>query len=244
MIPLILYEIPSKLEGNYWSPNPAKPRFVLGYKGLPFQLEWVEYADIASRMKEIGARQNKFPDGRELYTLPVLSDPNTGALVTDSWKIAEYLEETYPDKPIFSNKSKGLILAFDTAASNLWKAAITFPLLRSSEILNERNAKFFITAREAGLKEKFSEFSPEGPKRDEHWAIFERAMETCKEWYDSLEGKWLMGDVFSYADILIATRLFWFKRVLHDDEWEKIASWHDGRWGTLLADVERECNVV
>ncbi|KAI6149240.1 hypothetical protein BKA82DRAFT_1007545 [Pisolithus tinctorius] len=242
MIPLILYDIPSKLEGNHWSPNTAKPRFVLGYKGLPFRVEWVEYPDIAPRMKEIGARQNKLADGRDLYTLPVLSDPNTGALITDSWDIAEYLEKTYPEKPIFSNKSKGLIRAFDTTVANLEKAAVTFRFLRVSQILNEHSVEYFITTKEALAKEKISEFSPEGPRRDEHWAIIERAMETCKEWYDSEEGKWLMGDVFSYADILLASRLFCFKRVLHDDEWEKFASWHGERWGTLLADVEKECN--
>ncbi|KAI6098902.1 hypothetical protein EDD16DRAFT_1661298 [Pisolithus croceorrhizus] len=244
MIPLILYDIPSKLEGNSGSPNTAKPRFVLGYKGLPFRFEWVEYPDIAPRMKEIGARKNKLADGREMYTLPVLSDPNTNALITDSWEIAEYLEKTYPEKPIFPNKSKGLILAFDTAVYDLGRAAVAFLLLRVSQILRERSAEYFITTREALLRKKISEFSPEGPERDEHWAIIKGAIDTLKQWYDKEEGKWLMGDVFSYADIIIASRLFWFKRVLHGDEWEKIASWHDGRCGKLLADVEKECNEV
>ncbi|KIK30027.1 hypothetical protein PISMIDRAFT_671047 [Pisolithus microcarpus 441] len=244
MIPLIFYDIPSKLEGNYWSGSTAKSRFVLGYKGLPFRIEWVEYCDIAQRMKEIGARQNKLVDGRDGYTLPFLNDPNTGALITDSWEIAEYLEKTYPEKPIFPNKSKGLIRAFDAILMNLLRAAIKFPLVRSTEIMNERSAEYFIATREVGFKEKFSEFSPEGPKREEHWALLEQMFNTSKEWYDEEGGKWLMGDVLSYADIIIASRLFWFKRVLHDDEWEKIANWHDGRWAKLLADFEKEYNGV
>ncbi|KAI6099268.1 hypothetical protein EDD16DRAFT_1659791 [Pisolithus croceorrhizus] len=244
MIPLILYDIPSKLEGNSWSPNTAKPRFVLSYKGLPFRFEWVEYPDIAPRMKEIGARKNKLADGREMYTLPVLSDPNTNALITDSWEIAEYLEKTYPEKPIFPNKSKGLILAFDTAVFGLGRAAVAFPFLRASRILRERSAEYFITTREALLGKKISEFSPEGPERDEHWAIIKGAIDILKQWYDKEEGKWLMGDVFSYADIIIASRLFWFKRILHGDEWEKVVGWHDGRWGKLLTDVEKECNEI
>ncbi|KAI6120881.1 hypothetical protein EDD16DRAFT_805835 [Pisolithus croceorrhizus] len=244
MIPLIFYDIPSKLEGNYWSPNTAKSRFILGCKGLPFRVEWVEYCDIAPRMKEIGARQNKLPDGRDGYTLPVLNDPNTGALITDSWEIAEYLEKTYPEKPIFPNQSKGLIRAFDAVVMSLLRTAFKFPMLRSTEIMNERGAEYFIAAREEGFKEKFSEFSPEGPKRDEHWANLERMFDTSKEWYDEEEGKWLMGDVFSYADIIMAARLFWFERVLHDDEWEKIANWHGGRWAKLLADVEKEYHEV
>ncbi|KAI6136162.1 hypothetical protein F5141DRAFT_1287992 [Pisolithus sp. B1] len=262
MIPLILYDITSKLERKYWSPNTAKPRqvdpssvhnplrqtwsyrFVLGYKGLPFRIEWVEYPDIAPRMKAIGARQNRLLDGRDAYTLPVLNDPNTGALITDSWEIAEYLEKTYPKKPIFSNKSKGLIRAFDAVLINLLRPVSKFPILRASEILSERSAEYYITAREEGLKEKFSEFSPEGPKREEHWVILEQIFSTSREWYDKEEGKWLMGDTFSYADIITAAGLFWLKSVLHGDEWEKIAGWHDGRWARLLADVEKECNGV
>ncbi|KAI6038813.1 hypothetical protein EDC04DRAFT_2868204 [Pisolithus marmoratus] len=244
MIPLILYDIPSKLEGKYWSPNTTKSRFVLSYKGLPFRVEWVEFPDIAPRMQEIGARPNKLADGKEMYTLPVLSDPNTNALITDSWEIAEYLEKTYPEKPIFNNQSKGLIRAFDSAFVNIGRVAIAFAFLRVSQILNERSIEYFITTRETRLNQKISEFSPEGPKRDEHWTTLQRAMGTCKEWYDKEGGKWLMGDVFSYADILVASGLFWFKRIMHDDEWEKILSWDEGRWGKLLADVEKECELV
>lgn len=244
MIPLIIYDIPSKLDGTYWSDSITKSRFVLGYKGLPFQVEWVELPDIAPRMKEIGARPNKLADGEEMHTLPVLSDPNTGALVTDSWEIAEYLEKTYPEKPIFSNKSKGLIYAFGNAVISLILPAAKFPIFRASQILNERSAEYYITTRQVMFKVKISEFSPEGPARDEHWAIIERAFNTYKEWYDEEVGTWLMGDVFSYADIFTGSILSWLKRVLHDDEWEKIVSWHDGKWGKLLADVEKECKKV
>ncbi|KAI6133672.1 hypothetical protein EV401DRAFT_1912660 [Pisolithus croceorrhizus] len=195
-------------------------------------------------MKAIGARQNRLLDGRDAYTLPVLNDPNTGALITDSWEIAEYLEKTYPKKPIFSNKSKGLIRAFDAVLINLLRPVSKFPILRASEILSERSAEYYITAREEGLKEKLSEFSPEGPKREEHWVNLEQIFSTSREWYDKEEGKWLMGDTFSYADIITAAGLFWLKSVLHGDEWEKIAGWHDGRWARLLADVEKECNGV
>ncbi|KAI6120885.1 hypothetical protein EDD16DRAFT_806150 [Pisolithus croceorrhizus] len=244
MIPLVLYDIPSKLEGKYWSDNVTKSRFVLGYKGLPFRVEWVGFPDIAPRMKEIGARKNRLADGAEMNTLPVLSDPNTGALVTDSWEIAEYLEKTYPEKSIFSHNRKGLIRAFTTAIISLVQPAAIFPILRASQILDERSAECYITTKEVMFKAKISEFSPEGPKRDEHWAIIERAFTTSKEWYAEEEGKWLMGDVFSYADIFTASILSWLKRVLHEDEWEKIASWHDGRWGELLADVEKQCSRI
>ncbi|KAI6120883.1 hypothetical protein EDD16DRAFT_1725797 [Pisolithus croceorrhizus] len=237
MVPLILYDIPSKLEGNYWSPSTAKPRrmnpsLVSSDSSIIRRVEWVEYSDIASRMKQIGARKNKFLYGGEGYTLPVLHDPNTSALITDSWEIAEYLEKTYPEKLIFPNKSKGLIRAFDAAVANSLRAVFKFPIFRTSEILSERSAEYP------------HHHERKRPKCDEHWAILERVFDTSKEWYDDQEGKWLTGDTSSYADIITAADLFWFKRVLHGNEWEKIANWHDGRWAKLLTNVETECNAV
>ncbi|KAF9235126.1 hypothetical protein BU15DRAFT_89683 [Melanogaster broomeanus] len=226
MLPLVFYDIPSKLPGNYWTPNPVKPRLVLSYKGLPFETVWVEYPDIATKMQEIGASPGKGIDGSDFYTLPVLSDPNTGAL---------YLDKTYPEKPVFPNDSMGLIDAF---------AGFNFPLLCTSQILNESSAEYFVRTRQEWLGQKFDEFSPEGPTRDAHWAEIEKSYDTIKTWYDGSDGKWLMGDTFSYADIIIASRLHWFQRVFQAEEWKRVCSLHDGKWENLLADVEKECNLA
>ncbi|KAI6026656.1 hypothetical protein BKA83DRAFT_4491111 [Pisolithus microcarpus] len=101
-----------------------------------------EYPDIAPRIKEIGARKNKLADDGEMYTLPVLSDAHTNALITDSREVAEYLGTTHPEKPNFS---KDLILVSDAAVFDLARAAITFPSLRASQVLNERSTEYFIT---------------------------------------------------------------------------------------------------
>ncbi|KIL00818.1 hypothetical protein PAXRUDRAFT_821275 [Paxillus rubicundulus Ve08.2h10] len=244
MLPLVLYDTPSKLPGNNWSPNPAKTRFVLGYKNLPFETVWVEFPDIATKMKEIGASQNKGSDGSDIYTVPVLSDPNTGALITDSWVISEYLDKTYPEKPIFPHNSNGLINAFSAAFSGLSRPAYKFIVLRGSQILNEPSMEYYIRTRQEFFKENIDEFSPEGPKRDAHWEIIEKSSGAMKTWYDKSSGKWLMGDTFSYADILIASGLFCFKRILHEEEWKRICSWNDGKWEKMLEDVEKECNLV
>ncbi|KAF8435668.1 hypothetical protein L210DRAFT_3550311 [Boletus edulis BED1] len=234
MLPLVLYDILTKLPGNSCSPNPAKSRFVLSYKNLPFDTVFVEYCDIAPKMKEIGASPNK-RDGSTVYTLPVLSDPNTGALITDSWAIAVYLDETYPEKPVFPKGSRGLIRSFDSAVGALLGPSFGFALLRSSQILNERGQKFFINSREAFF----------GEKRDAHWeALEQKYYGSAKLWYEEIEGEWVMGDTFSYADIIFAAHSFWLKKVCRDDEWKRIASLHDGRWKRLLAEAEKECNLV
>lgn len=226
-------------------PFNERSRFVLGYKNLPFETVWVEYPDIAPKFKEIGASPLKLQDGSERYTVPVLSDPNTGALITDSWVIAEYLDETYPEKPIFPNGTKGLIMAFEPTLRALEGASFRFSLFRSSQILNERSREYFIATRQVTLGDKVDEWSPEGPTREAHWEIIEKSFYgSAKAWYDKVEGPWVMGDTFSYADILLAVRSLWFKRVYRDDEWKRIASLHDGKWEKLLAEVEKECNLA
>ncbi|KAG1774535.1 hypothetical protein EV702DRAFT_1032052 [Suillus placidus] len=229
-LPLVLYDILSELPGNNWSPNPAKPRFVLSYKDIPFVTLWVEYSDISIAMKAIGAKPNKHRDGSDVYTVPVLSDPNTGALITDSLEIASYLEKTYPEKPIFPNNSEPLIRAFDSAHFSLIRPAMKSLFARSTEILSPASAKLFIGVRSID--------------HDEDWDLLEKGYNTAHEWYQKTDGKWIMGDTFSYADIVVACSLLWYKRVLKEDEWVRISSWNGGKWAQVLADAEMECKLA
>ncbi|KAG1727796.1 hypothetical protein EDB19DRAFT_1914031 [Suillus lakei] len=238
MLPLVLYDILSELPGNNWSPNPAKPRFILSYKNLPFVTLWVEYSDISIAMKAVGTKPNKRRDGSDVHTVPVLSDPNTGALIADSLEIAFYLEKTYPEKPIFSNNSEPLIRAFDSAYVSLIRPAIRPIFLRCTEILSPASAQFFIGARSMNIP------LPWDAKRDEDWELLEKGYNTAHEWYQKSDGKWIMGDTFSYADIVVACWLLMYKRVLKEDEWARISSWNGGKWAQVLADVEKECKLA
>ncbi|KAG1744385.1 hypothetical protein EDB19DRAFT_1927304 [Suillus lakei] len=235
MLSLVLYDILSELPGNNCSPNPAKPsllgpRFVLSYKDLPFVTLWVEYSDIPIAMKAIGAKPNKRRrDGSDVYTVPVLSDPNTGALITDSLEIASYLEKTYPEKPIFPNNSEPLIRAFDSAYMSL--------ILPGIKPIFARSTEFLIGARSADVPLPWD-------AKHEDWVLLEKGYNTAYEWYQKNDGKWIMGDTFSYADIIVACYLLWYKRVVKEDEWTMISSWNGGRWAQVLADVEKECKLA
>ena len=62
-------------------------RYALNIKGLPYTTQWVEYPDIERVCKQIGASPaEKKPDNpsQDHYTLPVIQDPNTGRVVSDS----------------------------------------------------------------------------------------------------------------------------------------------------------------
>ncbi|KAG1788358.1 uncharacterized protein HD556DRAFT_1298003 [Suillus plorans] len=231
---LVLYDTLSNLPGNNWSPNPAKPRFILSYKGLPFVTVWVEYSDISIAMKAIGAKPNKRSDGTDVYPVPVLSDPNTGALITDSLEIASYLEKTYPEKGIFPNNSESLIREFDSAHFRLIIPAVKSIFARSTEISSPISAKFFIGVRSIDVP------LPWDATYGEDWALLEKGYNTAYEWYQG-SGSW--ATLFSFADIIVACHLLWFKRVLKEDEWVRIGSWNGGKWAQL-ADVEKECKLA
>ncbi|KAL5504851.1 hypothetical protein ACEPAH_7514 [Sanghuangporus vaninii] len=98
---ITFYDIPSKLPGKAWSPNTFKTRISLNYKEVPYKTEWIEYPDIEPTLKKLGgAPTSKKDDGRDHYTLPAIHDSATGKFITDSTRIAEYLDATYPDKPL------------------------------------------------------------------------------------------------------------------------------------------------
>ena len=76
-------------------------RYALAYKGIPFRTEWVGWADIEVISRALGATPTgKKASGGPFYTVPMIYDPNTGEIVSDSLKIAIYLDNTYPSTPV------------------------------------------------------------------------------------------------------------------------------------------------
>jgi glutathione S-transferase len=80
------------------------PRFMLNYKQIPYKTVWIEFADVQSRLKELGAPSTATAaDGiTPFYSLPTIYDPNTEKFVSDSIEITKYLDATYPGTtPLF-----------------------------------------------------------------------------------------------------------------------------------------------
>jgi glutathione S-transferase len=85
----------------------------LNYKKIPYTTVWVEYADIQTMSKEIGATTTeKRPTGEPRYTLPTIRNPATGEIIADSAKIIAYLEEKYPERPLIPAGTLEQQLAF------------------------------------------------------------------------------------------------------------------------------------
>ncbi|TFK22709.1 hypothetical protein FA15DRAFT_688229 [Coprinopsis marcescibilis] len=84
------------------SPFCWQARLCLNYKQLPYHTIYALYSNVTAFAKKHGIPPTGVkPDGSPSYTLPAIHDSKTNATVSDSFKIARYLDETYPDTPAF-----------------------------------------------------------------------------------------------------------------------------------------------
>ena len=214
------------------------------YKGLPFKTDWVEYPDIEHTLKRLGAPPTgKKPDGSDAYTLPAIYDDSTGRYISDSLKIAEYLDETYPDTPrLFPPGTRAAIelLQFhfsQTVAGPLFRLVISPTCVN----LNPRSEEYFRRTREATFKCKIEEISPAGPKRDEGWAKVKEGLSTLDQLLSTngKDAQSYLENTFSFADAIVVSYLLWAKIVLDEnEEWQALEGWDNGRWARLLASTK------
>jgi glutathione S-transferase len=182
----------------------------------------------------------KWPDGAPYYTLPAIHDPSTGTYLADSFLIAEYLEETYPDTPsIFPHGTRSLQHAFQSSFEQ--SLALTLPFTLPSiypKIGTQRSEEYFRRTKKLVFGLTLEEMVPVGAERAVQWAKFRDGMskvDECLAKTDS-KGPFVMGNTISWADFVISSFLLFFKNVWGEDseEWKDIASWNGGRWKILL----------
>jgi glutathione S-transferase len=242
--PIILYDIPSPHPNKAWSPNTWKTRYCLNYKGLHYRTEWVEYPDIKALYEHLGIEAKSFnEDGSPYHSLPVISDPSTGQIMSESFDIARYLDDQYPSKPkVFPPGSKMLIRSFQM----FFGASISdvFELIVPEAKLNEASWDYYAKTRAKRFgKEVFEETKIKGEARREKLARLETGLESISGLYKLNEkGNYVMGETLSFADIAVASLMMWFS--LNLAEWKEMQEWHGGRWGKSLALLEKYSQVL
>jgi glutathione S-transferase len=82
---IILYDLCARDQASRFSPHCWKVKMALAHKGIPYETRPTPF----SKIKEIGGGFSR--------TVPVIDDG--GHLVRESFDIAVYLEEKYPDRP-------------------------------------------------------------------------------------------------------------------------------------------------
>lgn len=215
-------------------------RISLNFKGIPYKTEWVEYPDIEPLLKKLGgAPTSKKDDGRDHYTLPAIHDSSTGKVITDSAKIAEYLDATYPDKPLlFPPGSRAAVVILEYVFMQTIVKLLPITLPESNNHLNAPSEAYFRSTREKSFGKKLEEFAPPGPTRDAIWKEGKEGLERLAGFYD-LNGedkRFFMADTFTFADAVVIAFLLWIKIIFgaDSDEWKAVASWSGGRWGKLI----------
>ncbi|KAK7043042.1 hypothetical protein VNI00_008780 [Paramarasmius palmivorus] len=220
-------------------------RYALAYKGLKFRTIWVEFPDIESMCRKLGVLPTATRrDGSPWYTLPAIYDPSTGVALSESFLIAEYLDKQYPDSPrLMPDGTIALHTAFNEAFKAKLGAVVRFVLPKLPGILNPVSAEFIERTRAAEIGMPLEEFYPRPEAREGIWRKVEEDYSAVAGWPDE-QDKWFMADNVSFADLMVAGRLKFFKVIFGEDsdEWKSIASLGRGRFGRMLEDLEKyEC---
>ena len=173
------------------SPFAGKVRAALDEKGVPVELLEIHPAQRPARLRELNP----------LNRVPVLEVD--GAAMRESSVILEWIEETYPEPPLWPDEST------ERAEARAWARFIDDSLL----------VNFFLGLRKLAFGR--DEEDPEDIVERLHARVPRqwRRLETALEAHD---GPWLMGEQFTYADLTalpLAVRLpDWAPQLMPDPQ--------------------------
>jgi glutathione S-transferase len=269
--PIVFYDIATRppVEENCCSPNPWKTRLALNFKGLPYSTSWVALPDITkvrSSLKVPPCR--RFADGTDFFTLPIIEDPATNSLVGDSFDIAVYLRNTYPNSgagDLFPSQTLDYVLTHDFA--------LLVPLSECRESEFPEYAKFNVNVdaafsahvqltvqgfpfdpvtaeiskaefvRRAGVT-CWEDFALVGKEREKMKDSFRNMLGgLAKLFLRDTSGPFLLGTRASYADLIVGAWLRMMRATLPKSEWEEVRSWHGGLFGRLHDALEVHAEV-
>ncbi|KAJ7597745.1 hypothetical protein C8J56DRAFT_1012002 [Mycena floridula] len=215
-------------------------RLTLNYKGLPYRTVWLEYPEIKELSISLGAESTiTLPNGDQVYTLPLIHDLSTGAVVSDSAKIAKYLDEQYPETPkVFAPGTDGLYEAFLEAFMTVIYPP-TWPLLFPyfPKILNPPSLEYYRKTREPRLGKTLEGMRP-GTEEEkvEQWKKAEVAFGKMAKWMPKDSLFIMGGDKPTLPDFVIGAALVGYRLIFgaESEEWKLMEKFDDGRWARTL----------
>jgi glutathione S-transferase len=236
---ITLYDIPTGPNSPQpWAPNIWRVRFILNFKRLRYRTKWVDFANVESTLRAIGAPPSAVrSDGRPIYTLPVIVDatrnPNNPQILSNTNNIAEYLESTYPRPAVYPEGSRAL----QTLFVHYIQEVFAKPLLPIMIPLSHQQLPQHIRSHYLGSPSGGDVPLPPGPERERAWMA-------VKEQFDFLanilgknvgdgDGVVAMGRDVSYADFALCSVLIWIERMAPHDGWARVRTWNGGRWNLL-----------
>ncbi|EJD51351.1 hypothetical protein AURDEDRAFT_143158 [Auricularia subglabra TFB-10046 SS5] len=217
-------------------------RFILNYKELPYKTVWLPYAKIRPTIQALGATPSGYlADGTARYTIPTIVDVD-GTVVSDSIRIAEYLDNRYPERLVFPKGTQALQTFFAQNYDSMSGPAFAFaPLLfpRSLKYLEDVDRAYFdpLWSGMFGVTSLTSLWDTED-KRAVAWKNIEAGLDSLNRVYQRADGVFLGGETPLYADFMVLATLLSTRLLCAGEAWERIAQLNDRRWVRLLDAAE------
>ena len=188
-----LYDLAGADPNRRFSPYCWRTKLALAHKGLEVETVPWRFTD-----KDAIAFSKQ---GR----VPVLVDGER--VVSDSWAIAEYLEDTYPDRPSLFNGEGGRAVS---RFVNSWADAVLHLALMRLLALDihahahEKDQAYFRESREQRLGMSLEAFCAD---RDKYLPVFQKTLDPLRL---TLKGQsYLGGDRPAYADYIVLGSFQW-----------------------------------
>ncbi|KAG8730110.1 hypothetical protein FRC10_003066 [Ceratobasidium sp. 414] len=240
--PIIFWDI-AGADGQYWAPNPYKTRLTLNYKGLPYRVKYIKFEEVELTMKAMGIAPTSktFP----YYTLPMITDPSSDpngepTHVSESFKIAMYLDEKYPAPkypavlPIETRSLQKLFVEsyFPTIISHM------FPLIAPHifKLIDKTSGEYLYLSR--GGEATFAPLSDADAAQ--RLAEVGEKLDTFAQALELNGGPWVMGDTVTFADFVVGCILYFWHEVDGDEGkiWKEVAGWQNGKWAVIRERIE------
>jgi glutathione S-transferase len=203
---IIMHDLAGADPALRFSPYCWRIRFALAHKGLPVETIPWRFADKAAIAFS----------GQE--RVPVLRDGDT--VVSDSWAIAEYLEEHYPTPALFGSATARAHARFVNAwADSVMLGGIARLIVRDIlDVVDAKDRDYFRRSREARFGMTLEEVQS---GRETRVAALREALLPLRLVLRQQE--WFGGAAPSYADCIIGGTLMWPRcssrfAVLADDD--------------------------
>ncbi|TDL25792.1 hypothetical protein BD410DRAFT_608003 [Rickenella mellea] len=248
---IILYDIPSTLEEVTSSPNVWRTKLLLNYKKLSYKTIWVHFDDLEATCKSIGAAPtSKKPDGSDSYTFPVISvkltPDSTPIVVSDSPKIASFIEEKFPDpeRPLFPEGSRALQAALRSyLVTHVFFALV--PVLMEPYIATLVKPDYYASTRQIWFKVPLDQFIPKGDAEEEEWKKVEQGFDGVAAFLDENADGFsgaeadekrlsVLGGQPSYVELELVAFMYSMKRLGFQKGWERLKDRNEGRWPKIM----------
>jgi len=219
---ITLYDLCARDTARRFSPHCWKARMALAHKGLDYETRPVPFTKI----RDIGKGFSP--------TVPVIDD--NGTLIRDSFDIALYLEEKYPDRPsLFLGKGGEAHARFvESWALTTIHTALTELIVKDiHDVLDEENQAYFRESREKRFGRSLEEIQS---GRDERLGNFRESLTPLRHML-ARQG-FIGGEAPLFADYVVFGPLQWARvasplKLLAEDDpvslwFERCLDLHEG----------------